>query len=141
MKTLQLLLILVISAALSGLNNVAFAGGTSSPVQSSWSSPKNEVKKKKASHKIQKILLKKTIFKKLLEKGDGSGNNIAGFILGLLGFVFCWVPILGLILCLLGAIFSGLGLGKKNKGLGIAGLVLALLGLIVAIIITIFLFA
>lgn len=65
-------------------------------------------------------------------KSNGMGT--AGFVLALLGLVFCWVPVLGWILWLLGLIFSFVGIFRQPKGLSIAGLVLSCLGLIVLII-------
>ena len=69
---------------------------------------------------------------------EGSHSNsmgIAGFIIALLGLVFCWVPIVDLILWFLGLIFSLVGLFKAPRGMAIAGLVLSLI--IIFIIISI----
>ena len=69
---------------------------------------------------------------------EGSRSNsigIAGFIIALLGFVFCWIPIVNLILWFLGLIFSLIGLFKSPRGMAIAGLVLSLI--IIFIIISI----
>ena len=70
----------------------------------------------------------------------GNGLGVAGFVTGLLGLLFCWVPGLGIILALLGVIMGGIGIpqGKKKgapTGLAIAGLVLGVIALIPAIII------
>jgi hypothetical protein len=70
----------------------------------------------------------------------GNGLGVAGFVTGLLGLLFCWVPVLGIILALLGVIMGGVGIpqGKKKgapTGLSIAGLVLGIIALIPAIII------
>lgn len=62
--------------------------------------------------------------------------GVAGFVLALLGLIFCWVPVLDWILWLLGFIFSLVGVCKRNavKGLAITGLVLSLILLIVLIV-------
>lgn len=57
----------------------------------------------------------------------GNGIGVAGFVLALLGLIFCWVPILDWILWLLGLIFSIIGMFRPKKGLAIAGLVISLL--------------
>ena len=61
--------------------------------------------------------------------------GIAGFVLALLGLIFCWVPVLNWILWILGLIFSIIGMFKRPKGLAIAGLVISCIGLIVDILI------
>src|SRR4051812_32226539 len=70
----------------------------------------------------------------------GNGLGVAGFVLGLLGLIFCWVPGLGITMAVLGVILGGVGIatGKKKGapvGLAIAGLVLGIIALIPAIII------
>ena len=70
----------------------------------------------------------------------GNGLGVAGFVTGLLGLIFCWVPALGITLALLGVILGGVGIatGKKKgapTGLAIAGLVLGIIALIPAIVI------
>jgi hypothetical protein len=70
----------------------------------------------------------------------GNGLGVAGFVTGLLGLIFCWVPALGIVLAVVGVILSGVGIatGKKkgaSTGLAIAGLVLGIIALIPAIII------
>lgn len=68
-------------------------------------------------------------------KPPSNGLGTAGFVLGLLGLVFFWIPFLGISLAILGVIMSGVGIssGKKTgsgTGLAIAGLVLGLVALI-----------
>ncbi|ATY15193.1 DUF4190 domain-containing protein [Amycolatopsis sp. AA4] len=72
-----------------------------------------------------------------------NGLGTAGFVLGLIGLIFAFIPVIGLIawpLVILGIIFSALGFvrtrsGKAtNKGLSIAGLVLSVIGLVLCII-------
>lgn len=62
------------------------------------------------------------------KKSNGMGT--AGFVLSLLGLIFCWAPVLNFILWILGLILSFVGCFKKPKGLAIAGLVLSLIGAI-----------
>jgi len=70
----------------------------------------------------------------------GNGLGVAGFVTGLLGLIFCWVPAFGIVLALLGVIMGGVGIatGKKKGapiGLAVSGLVLGIIALIPAIII------
>lgn len=62
------------------------------------------------------------------KKGNGMGT--AGFVLALLGLIFCWVPVLDWILWLLGLIFSIVGMFKPKKGLAIAGFIISFIDLI-----------
>ncbi len=57
-----------------------------------------------------------------------SGLGIAGFVVGLIGFLFGWIPLAGF-LGTIGAVLAIVGLSQKGKrhGLAIAGLVLGLL--------------
>ncbi len=63
-----------------------------------------------------------------------NGMGVAGFVLALLGLIFCWVPILGWILWLFGLIFSFIGVFRAPRGLSIAGLCLSFVGIIVLIV-------
>ncbi|MCC9041969.1 DUF4190 domain-containing protein [Myroides sp. M-43] len=62
-------------------------------------------------------------------------NNLGttGFILSLITIILFWIPIVGWILWLLGAILSIIGLFKKPKGLAIAGTIISGFMLIVII--------
>lgn len=70
-----------------------------------------------------------------------NGLGLAGFIVSLVGLVFCWVPILGhliwpiaLTLSIIGLI---LGIVKKRKlGLAIAGIIISGASVIVAVLIS-----
>jgi hypothetical protein len=72
-----------------------------------------------------------------------NGLATAGFILGLLGLLGSWIPILnvfGIILGVLGVVLAGVGLARSKKanagkGLAIAGIVLGALAVIFAILI------
>ena len=63
------------------------------------------------------------------KKGNGLGT--AGFVLSLIAFILCWVPILDFILWLLGAIFSVIGVFKAPRGLAIAGCIISFILIII----------
>jgi hypothetical protein len=71
-----------------------------------------------------------------------NGLGTAGFVLGLIGLIFSFIPIIGVIawpLVILGIIFAAVGVARvrkhraTNKGLTIAGLILSVAGLVVCI--------
>lgn len=72
-----------------------------------------------------------------------NGLATAGFVLGLLGLLGSWIPVLnfvGILLGVVGAVLAAVGLAKSKrvgagKGLAIAGLVLGVLAVIIAIVI------
>lgn len=66
-----------------------------------------------------------------VKKKNGIGT--AGFILAIIGLVFCWVPVLDYILWFLGLLFSFIGVFKKPRGLSIAGLIISCIGIIIII--------
>lgn len=72
------------------------------------------------------------VINQVAAKGNSMGT--AGFVLALIGLVFCWVPVLGWIIWLLGAILSIVGIFKQPRGLAIAGTVISFIGLIVLIV-------
>lgn len=59
----------------------------------------------------------------------------AGFVLALVALFLSWIPFLGWILWLLGAVLSVIGIFRAPKGLAIAGTVISFIGLILLIII------
>lgn len=72
-----------------------------------------------------------------------NGLGLTGFIIGLIGLVISFIPLVGVVawpLVILGIIFSSIGLSKAvkgkatNKGIAITGLVLSLVGLLVVIL-------
>ena len=75
----------------------------------------------------------------MAQNGIGTG----GFVTGLLGLIFCWFNIIGIILCIIGISLSGVGISKANKGeatnkgLATAGLVCGVIGLALNIILLI----
>ena len=59
---------------------------------------------------------------------EGSRSNsmgVAGFIIALIGLIFCWVPFVNFIFWFLGLVFSFIGLFKAPRGMAIAGFVLS----------------
>lgn len=68
------------------------------------------------------------------ERPRSNGLGMAGFILSLCGLIFCWVPVLDIILWVLGLVFSIIGLFKAPRGFAVAGLIISLLVIITAII-------
>lgn len=72
----------------------------------------------------------------IIQHGEKKANGVgtAGFVLALIGFIFCWVPVVNIILWILGVILSAVGVAKKPKGLAIAGLCISFINLIISII-------
>lgn len=60
----------------------------------------------------------------------------AGMVLGIIGIIFCWVPVLNWILAALAIIFGGIGLARvKTRGVGKGKAISALiLGIIVIVL-------
>lgn len=52
-------------------------------------------------------------------------NSTASLVLGILGILFCWIPVFGAIMPILAII-----LGNSKEGAGIAGIVLGWIGLV-----------
>lgn len=64
------------------------------------------------------------------QENKSNGTGTAGFVLALIALFLGWVPILGWILWILGAILSFVGVLKSHKGMAIAGLVISFIGII-----------
>lgn len=64
-----------------------------------------------------------------------NGIGTAGFVLALLGLIFCWVPVFNWILWVLGLILSLVGVFKTPRGLSIAGLCISFIGIILIIVV------
>lgn len=71
---------------------------------------------------VQTILVREQRYK-------SNGLGTAGFITSLLGLLLSWVPVLGWILWLVGALLSLIGVFKSPRGLTITGLILSLITL------------
>jgi hypothetical protein len=72
-----------------------------------------------------------------------NGVGTAGFVLGLIGFLFSFVPIIGVVawpLVIVGLVLSVVGVSRaskgiaNNRGLAIAGAVLSVIGLVVCVL-------
>jgi hypothetical protein len=72
-----------------------------------------------------------------------NGMGVTSLVLGIVGLLFSFVPVIGVIawpLVILGTIFGGVGISKANqvpgmpKGMAVAGLVCSLVGLAICII-------
>lgn len=74
-----------------------------------------------------------------------NGLATAGFVLGLLGFLGSFIPVLnigGIVLGVVGAILAAVGLAKAKKsgagkGLAVSGLILGLLALVIGVIVNV----
>jgi hypothetical protein len=70
-----------------------------------------------------------------------NGFGVTALVLGIVGAVFSWVPVLGLILAVLAVVFGALGYARArkgqatNSGMAIAGLVLGIIAFLIQIII------
>lgn len=71
---------------------------------------------------VQTILIREQRYK-------SNGLGTAGFITSLLGLLLSWVPVLGRILWLVGALLSLIGVFKSPRGLAITGIILSLITL------------
>jgi hypothetical protein len=72
-----------------------------------------------------------------------NGLGVAGFVLGIVGLVFSFIPFVGVIawpMVIIGLVLSGVGMSKAQKGqannlgLAIAGLVTSAIGLLICIV-------
>lgn len=63
-----------------------------------------------------------------------NGMGTAGFVLAILGLVFCWVPVLDWVLWILGLVFSIIGVCRRPRGLAIAGIVISCIFIILVTI-------
>jgi hypothetical protein len=70
----------------------------------------------------------------IVQGGRSNSIGTAGFVLSLIAFFVCWVPVVDFIVWFLGALFSFIGLFKAPRGLAIAGFIISLIGIIVLIV-------
>ena len=70
----------------------------------------------------------------IVQGGRSNGIGTAGFVLSIIAFFVCWVPIVDFIVWFLGALFSFIGLFKKPRGLAIAGFIISFIGIIILIV-------
>jgi uncharacterized membrane protein len=68
-----------------------------------------------------------------------SGISITAFVLGLMGFVFSWIPTFGWVLNILAIIFASVSLKQdKVKGFSIVALILGIIGICIWLLATAF---
>ena len=79
----------------------------------------NQQNNKENLRHVQTILVREQRYK-------SNGLGTAGFITSLLGLLLSWVPVLGWILWLVGALLSLIGVFKSPRGLAITGIILSL---------------
>lgn len=82
----------------------------------------NQQNNKENLRHVQTILVREQRYK-------SNGLGTAGFITSLLGLLLSWVPVLGWILWLAGALLSLIGVFKTPRGLAITGIILSLITL------------
>lgn len=68
------------------------------------------------------------------EEKKSNGIGTAGFVLSIVALFVGWIPILGWLIWLLGAVLSLIGVFKQPKGLSIAGLIISFIGIILLIL-------
>lgn len=70
-----------------------------------------------------------------------NGFGVTALVLGIVGAVFSWIPVLGLILAVLAVVFGALGYTRvrkgqaTNSGMAIAGLVLGIMAFVIQMVI------
>lgn len=69
------------------------------------------------------------------ESRKSNGIGVAGFVLSLVGIVFCWIPVLNWVLWFLGFLFSFIGIFKAPRGLAVAGLCISFAGIFLLIVV------
>ncbi|GAB6960586.1 hypothetical protein JCM15754A_19210 [Prevotella aurantiaca JCM 15754] len=92
-----------------------------------------KVTSKNEKTKVASKTPQQTIIIQQAETKPSNSIGTAGFVLALIGLVFCWVPVANVILWLLGLIFSFVGVFKKPKGLSIAGLCISSIVIIIIV--------
>jgi hypothetical protein len=73
---------------------------------------------------------------------QSNGMAVTALVLGIIGAVLFWLPIVGWILAILAIIFGGVGIARANrgasgKGMAIAGLVLGIASIALYVIVVI----
>lgn len=82
----------------------------------------NQQNNKENLRHVQTILVREQRYK-------SNGLGTAGFITSLLGLLLSWIPVLGWILWLVGALLSLIGVFKSPRGLAVTGIILSLITL------------
>ena len=76
-----------------------------------------------------------TIVNNVTVPAKGNGIGTAGFVCALVAVFTCWIPVLGWILWLVGAVLSVVGIFRQPRGLAIAGTVISFIDLILLIVV------
>lgn len=74
---------------------------------------------------------------------DRNGAGIAGFVIACFAILFCWIPIVDVVLSVVGIVCAAIGLGKdkqSGRGLAVAGLVISIIALLLSLIISFLIF-
>lgn len=69
-----------------------------------------------------------------VQQKEHNGIGTAGFVISLIALFSAWIPVLGWILWVLGALFSLIGLFKSPRGLAVSGLIISVLGFIILLL-------
>lgn len=69
----------------------------------------------------------------IVDQRKKNGIGLAGFILALISLIVGFIPVVGWIVWVLGAIFSIIGLFKKPRGFAIAGFIISFIDIILLI--------
>ena len=69
-------------------------------------------------------------------ENNTNGIGTAGFILAIIGLFFGWLPFLGFLIVLTGAILSLVGVFKAPRGMSIAGIIISAISLLIYTLIT-----
>lgn len=72
------------------------------------------------------------------QKKDKKGFAIASLVLGLVGLIAWFIPIIGIIVGVLGIVFGALSVKSSKRGFAIAGIILSILCIIGSVIYAIY---
>jgi len=69
----------------------------------------------------------------------GNGLAVAGMVCGIVGLVFCWVPVFGWIVAVVGIVLGAIGWSKankgaRNKGMAVAGVTCGVAGIVIGVL-------
>lgn len=76
------------------------------------------------------------------QQQQGNGLAVSGMVLGIIGVVLFWIPVIGWILAILAIVFGGIGIAKANngapgKGMAVAGLVLGIVSIALYVLVVV----
>lgn len=76
-----------------------------------------------------------TIVNNIAAPAKSNGIGIAGFVCALVAVLTSWIPVLGWIVWLVGAVLSIVGIFREPRGLAIAGTVISFIDLILLVVV------